>query len=377
VRRPVNPAHSVGERFWMVLYAIASTIYRFFILIFILLFLTNRLPPDLIIIALIFVLMGFIAMFLAPIWKYIHYLATSGELARVRGRAVMSSVVVVGGLVLGLGLIPAPDRSRVEGFVEPAQLEPVYFKVPGFVVRDENSPASGDAVTPEGTPLLTARNRELEAQRDGLDAERRRLEAHLLQERTRSVLAARHLEVQIAAKKKEIDLIEERLEQRTVRAPIAGTLVAPGIEDTEGAYKQRGEPVGMVASLDNVIVRAVVGQEVAVFEADDRVEMRVRGRPDLLFAGTITKRLRVGQEKLPSAALGYAGGGEMAVSKEDPQGRKTAERFFEIHITPDADANVALLSGQRIVVRLEMKRKPYVMQWWRKLQQLIQKRLYL
>ena len=54
-----------------------------------------------------------------------------------------------------------------------------------------------------------------------------------------------------------------------------------------------------------------------------------------------------------------------------------AEHIREIHIAPDADAKVKLLSGQRVEVRLEMPRKPYVVQWWRKLQQLVQKRLYL
>ena len=82
-------------------------------------------------------------------------------------------------------------------------------------------------------------------------------------------------------------------------------------------------------------------------------------------------------EKLPSAALGYAAGGGVAIARDDPEGRKTTEHIREIHIAPDADATVQLLSGQRVVVRLEMPAKPYVVQWWRKLQQLVQKRLYL
>ena len=107
------------------------------------------------------------------------------------------------------------------------------------------------------------------------------------------------------------------------------------------------------------------------------MEIRVRGRPDICFTGTITQRLRVGQEHLPSAALGYAAGGQLATAPDDPKGRKAAEHVFEIHITPDEDSNVKLLSGQRVIVRLEMKPKPYVVQWWRQLQRLVQKRLYI
>jgi putative peptide zinc metalloprotease protein len=103
----------------------------------------------------------------------------------------------------------------------------------------------------------------------------------------------------------------------------------------------------------------------------------VRGRPDLHFGGTITRRLRAGQETLPSAALGYLAGGQMAVSPDDPEGRRTAQRFFELIITPDPGAETSLLVGQRVIVRLEMDSKPYVLQWWRKFQRLVQKRLVL
>ena len=81
--------------------------------------------------------------------------------------------------------------------------------------------------------------------------------------------------------------------------------------------------------------------------AFDHVEIRVKGKPDLKLSGTIARILPAGQEQLPSAALGYAAGGAVPTAPDDQRGTKAAERFFEIHVTPDVASGVTLLSGQR------------------------------
>lgn len=393
----------MGERAWMFVYAVASTIYRLFILVMILLFLSNRLPPDLIIVALGFAVMGFIAMFLVPAWKFVHYLATHQELLRVRGRAVVSTLIFVGAIVFAVGVMEAPDRSRVEGVVEPARLLVVHAAEDGFVTGTLASGAdvrnvasvraamvaaltdvSGLRVPPpvgalgaRETLILQSESPELVSTRARLAASREHLQAAWRLEQTRDISAAQRLAFQIEALDEQIALVDEQLKSLKLSASLEGTWVSPEIERLPGMYVRRGNQIGVLASLDRVIVRAVAGQDVDVYDASDRVEMRVKGRADLKFDGTITKRLKVGQERLPSAALGYAAGGQMAVTKDDPKGTRTPERFFELHITPDSDAVGQLLSGQRLVIRLEMKRKPYVVQWWRALQQLIQKRLYI
>ncbi len=64
----------------------------------------------------------------------------------------------------------------------------------------------------------------------------------------------------------------------------------------------------------------------------------------------------------------------MATSPDDQTGTKAAERFFEIHIAPDVDSDVPLVSGQRVIVRFEEPHKPLLVQWWRSLLQLLQRR---
>jgi len=96
-----------------------------------------------------------------------------------------------------------------------------------------------------------------------------------------------------------------------------------------------------------------------------------------MLKGRIEKILPAGQEVLPSEALGYAVGGSMPTLIQDPSGLKTAEQFFEIRIRPAPESPVRLLSGQRVVVRIQMPSKPIAIQWWQSARQLFQRRFHI
>ena len=97
----------------------------------------------------------------------------------------------------------------------------------------------------------------------------------------------------------------------------------------------------------------------------------------MMLTGQIEKIFPAGQEVLPSEALGYAVGGSMPTLSQDPRGIKTAEKFFEIRIRPDSDTSIRLLTGQRIVARIQLRSKPLVFQWWLSLRQLFQRRFHI
>ena len=119
-------------------------------------------------------------------------------------------------------------------------------------------------------------------------------------------------------------------------------------------------------------------------EAVQKVELRLQGRPDLTvdgqpLAGRLEAILTAGQEKLPSAALGYAAGGSVQTKTNDQQGTTAAQMFFELRIipelTPAAEAQgLRLLPGQRVIARIDLTAKPLAVQWWHELMQVVQKR---
>ena len=372
-----NPANNPGEMIWFVFYGIASTAYRVFICIRILLFLNDRLPEALFILVPFFAVSAVIAWVLVPIGKFIRYLATDGELTRTRWRAIGSTLGSLALIIALIGILRVPDYCRVEGIVEPVNLAIVHAESDGFVAdflpTDQN-------VSPGEKALIEAVNPELEAEKKSLLAELRGLQAKERIAEVQEIAAAQIFAEQIEALKEKIARVEFELSSLFLQPVLSGTWVSPDIEKTKGMYLRRGEQIGVVASLDDVLVRATAGQELAallVEQAYERLEIRVKGRPGVMLAGNIEKIFPAGQEVLPSEALGYAVGGSMPTLSQDPRGVTAAEQFFEIRIRPEPDSPVRLLSGQRVVARIQMPSKPLAAQWWRSFRQLFQRRFHI
>lgn len=377
IQRAHNPAFSLGERLWFVFFGVASTAYRVFISVRILLFLNNRLPEELFILVPLFALAAIVGWLVVPLGKFIKYLAAGPELSRNRNRAVISTI---GGLAIGvilLGLVRMPDHYRIEGIVEPRHFALIHTGGDGFITGFLSSQTM---VSPEGSPLLKAINPELQAESDRMLAERRVLDARLRLAELQEPAAAQIILKQISALQEKIERVETELAALELRAPFEGVWIAPEIEWTKGMYLRRGETVGFVGSLDDLIVRATAGQDVAAMlfeQAEDTLEIRIKGRPYETWAGSIEKIFPAGHDVLPSESLGYAAGGTMPTRSQGPQDRTTAERFFEIRIKPTGANAAAFLTGQRVVARIRMQDKPLLAQWWQSARRLFQKRFHI
>ena len=376
VRAARSPAHTPGERAWLLFYAIASTLYRVVICIGILLFVADKL----FFVGAVLAVAAAVAWVGVPLGRFAHYLASSPELSRVRGRAVGSTLGGVVAIAVGIGRIPAPDRCRAEGVVEPVRLAIVYAGADGFV--GDVTP-SGRWTQPGGSPLVTAANPELEAQLQQLRADRRRLEARRRLALTQELAAAQIVDERIAAVDERITRVRRDLAALAVAAPFAGEWISPEVDRLRGAYVRRGDSIGMVAAPEELLIRAPAGQQIAemiLAEADrDRVEIRVKGRPAQRYTGSIREILPAGSDQLPSDALSYTAGGSIETTPDERRGLRATERLFEVRVVPhlDPDDAVPLLSGQRVVVRFEMPPRPLAVQWWRSLLQLVQRRFHI
>ncbi|MEA3368598.1 MAG: efflux RND transporter periplasmic adaptor subunit, partial [Planctomycetota bacterium] len=373
VRHPRDPSHTQGEKCWFLFYTFASTTYRVFISVAILMFVADFLP----FIGVLLAAGALTAWVLVPLGKWIHYLVSGGELVRTRGRAVAATFLFVAAVVGGLGLVPVPDRFYVEGVVEPDEMQVVHAGSDGFI---ETFLPSGREAEPDGEPLARGRNPTLESQHRRLLAKRRELAARRGAAMREEHAAVQIVDEQIEALRQKIARVEEQLADLTVRAPVAGVWVSPKIDRLRGAYVTRGQAIGLVATLDRLKVRAVAEQEVAGLlreQADTHVQIRVDGRPDLELAGRVEQFLPAGRDRLPSAALGFAAGGPIATRPDDQSGTRTAERVFEIHVRPQPSETVRLLAAQRVVIRFTTPAKPLAAQGWRLLLQTLQRRFQI
>lgn len=396
IKQARNPSHSGGERFWLFNYAWASFLMRIAVSFGIMFYLASVLDGALIIIAAAMGLAGLVTWVLVPIGRFVHYLATSHELTRVRPRAVATTLLFVALVATGVGLIPAPDHARAEGVVETeaGRVFELNGQESGFIKT--LFPVA--SVDPQyGVPTVAANQPLFQGENIKLETELQAAEATLLEYRTKRDLARasstsqepRNAEVELWQDQvdKQAELIQkkkEALERLRLQSPLSGVLIAPQLEQAQGAYVPRGGRIGLVADLDldHLIVRAVAPNEIGGplhDEAGREVEIRVKGRPDILLKGTIEKILPAGQHELPSPALGYNAGGQTAVSSDDRRGVKTTQDFFEIHIhhlefSHPSDGSGRILPGQRVIVRFDLVGKPLAKQAWTALLQMIQKR---
>lgn len=379
IKNLYNPGHAWGERVWFFFYGVASTAYRIFISIRILLFLNNRLPEELFIIVPILACSAVIMWLFVPLGKFIRFLAVGPELARTRPRAVGVTLGTVSLLIIALGVIPAPDHIRIEGIVEPVELAIVHTASAGFAEDILTSPrevTAGD----DDEPLVRLSNKMLEAEKKGLAAEHRGLETRWRLAQVQDTTAAQILREQIEALNEKIERVDFEIASLNLRAPITGTWVGPDIEKAKGMFLARGRRIGFVGSLDDVRIRATARQAVAAILIDEPhmdIEIRVKKRPDVTFTGNIENIFPAGQEVLPSEALGYTAGGSMPTSVQDGRRTTAAERFFEVRIRPDKNDSRRLLTGQRVIARIRLSDRPLALQWWRSIRQLFQRRFHI
>ena len=372
-KRLQNPAHTAGERAWFVFYGIASTVYRTFIFAMILLFVTDRLPRQFALVAAACAVLAAFMWLCVPLGKFVKYLATSQELARTRPRAVAITSAVILALVAAVGAIPAPDRVKVEGVVEPVDLTEIHAREGGFVEGWVGEPGR----VPEGAVLAELREDQFDidlARLQGRLAELKRKRSAARAPGTGDTAALPVIEDYIAQTREEIARLQRRKADLRVTAPGDGLWVPERREGMVGRYAEPGEKLGRFVGLSDVRVLAVVDQadKRLLDDAGDRVEIRVRGRPEVHTYGRRTQTLPVGTRKLPSAALGYAAGGTIATDPEDREGTRAAEPVFQVRVRPEGRAE--LRPGQRVVLRFETGRKPLAVQWWHSLRRLVQRR---
>jgi putative peptide zinc metalloprotease protein len=370
VKTAHDPSHTPGERGWLVFYAAASLAVRVAVSLAIVLFLGNR----------FFLIGALVAAFMVATWlllplgNLLRYLAASNELARVRFRAVLTTAI--GGLLLfsSVGLIRAPEHFRIEGVVEPVRYAVIHMKTDGFV--DDFLP-SGRKTGPNGPWLISASSPVLRSRYDQLHAESRRLQIRRKHAQAREAAAVQIMDEKISALEEKIRRNQKEIGELDLKSPLEGTWVAPDIDRLRGMYLKRGRRVGVVADLDTLRIRAVAGQTVAaelIKETGPTIEIRLKGQPDVALDGRIETIIPSGQERLPSAALGYAAGGSTQTALDDPEGRQASEPFFEILVIPDIPTGTRLLPGQSMVLRFESVPKPLLVQAWKAVQQLFQRR---
>lgn len=367
--KATSPAHSRREAWWLGVYGFAGHIYRIFVFAVILFFLSKRY----LIVGVIMAVVCGVAWVVVPLVKLVQYLATSPRLERQRVRATAVCAGTAAIVLLFLELVPFPNHFRAPGVLQAEQYTIIVNAAPGSIQELLVPPGSR---VERGQPLLQLRDPELEfelvAARAQL-AESEAQELRALQEQTADLLPIRRRREVV---EKHIHRLEEQQAALKVRAPHAGQWIAPEVDRLSGAWFARGTPLGQVINAGGFYFSAIVSEKDAsrLFTREIRhAEIRLRGQAGRTLSVTGQKIIPVEHQVLPSAALGWRGGGEVPVELHDASGVRAAEPFFQVRATVSPSEEAMLLHGRSGKIRFQLAPEPLLHQWVRALRQLLQK----
>ena len=369
-KKSVTTARSGKEAVWLFVFAIASWIYKIIIFATILFFIADKF----LILGMIMAVVCVVAWICVPIYKLIVYLASSPKLDRTRARAI---AIVCGFIVfwlIVLDLIPFPNHFRSPGVLQASQHSVVVADVAGIVE---------DVVTPNGAFVESGDVLYRLANKD-LDFQIRTAESQLAETEAMQLMAMQHvtadlkpLESRAEATRQLLKRLYQSREDLAVRAKHSGLWLAPDLQDSIGTWLQRGNPVGQLVDESSFYFSAIVSQREASRLFSDEImgsEIKLYGQTETTVPVSSTKVIPVEKRNLPSAAIGWAGGGEVAVDMQSQDGTVAVDPFFEVRAEVPMDAEALMIHGKGGRIRFELPPEPLLRQWVRKFRQLLQTR---
>lgn len=368
-----GPASDKRESIILTIFGLLSSLYKFVIFGGIFITISQQ-----------YLLLGFfmgasmfVTWILIPVSKFIRYIYFSPDLLQVRKRAVWSTNLVFLVLVLFLGYLPVPDSFTAPGVVESQIKETTINKASGWV--DARTVSSGEYVQ-QGDTLFVLRNLQVVNDLKVANAE-------LSQARHEYQKAMEETPENMMPIQKRINMLKQNISQLTemksnlvVRAGVSGVWVSPDFMELENKFLPRGDSLGVVFDTTTIVFKAIIRQEEASRLFEDSFyppRVKLKGRSDIDIKTTHIKTIPVERKDLPSAALGWAGGGDVEVNTASQGGTESVEPFYELILTLDkqksSKSHVALLNGRSGLLRIRFQAKPIFQQAIRKIRQIIQK----
>ena len=362
----VSPADSPGERRWFMFYGIAAFLYRIFILTVIVVYIGSRFFA----VGVVLALWAVTTQVLIPVGKSIKFLTSSPRLRKNRRHAISVTLRVLAVVAFLVFILPAPLWTRTQGVVWAPEQSLLRSEVDGFI---EEVLVDDGAQVEEGQPLIVTADPFLQARLVLLESHQREIRLQLTQAQTVGQVQASILREELAKANADLARASEQVDSLLIRSPRAGVFVAPRRQDLPGQFAQKGQIVAYVIDpSDHLTVRAVVSQAHIGLLRDRirRVNVLQIDWDGKSFEAELRRAVPGGTQQLPTAALGTAGGGLIAVDPRDQNGTLTLERVFEFEVVLPEEAPTQFL-GNRVYVRFDHGYEPIGMQLYRSIRQLL------
>ncbi|HKY31469.1 MAG TPA: hypothetical protein VJV23_02950 [Candidatus Polarisedimenticolia bacterium] len=368
MRHLTEPHTAPGERFWFVVFTIASFIYRAFIYTAIALFIAGKF----FVIGVLLAIWAVFSMVVLPAAKGLWFLVASPHLRDRRPRAVALAAAAAGVVAMALFVAPFPSWTRTEGVVWIPDESLVRAGTNGFV-RDVLVPP--DTRVTAGQPLVACEDPLLDANERILVARLAEMESRRDVAFTTDQVQTRILDEEISSVREELRRARERTTDLIIRSPAEGVFVLPGAPDLPGRHLKQGDLIGYVVDVEQPLIRAVVPQSSIdlVRGRLRKVEVRLTERLGEIFPADVVREVPGGSERLPSTVLGSGGGGAIAVNPMDERKTQTFEKLFQFDLRLARRLQPVWFGG-RVYVRFDHGTEPVGWQLYRSARQMFLRR---
>lgn len=368
-----HPAGSLREELWLGGYGAVSFAYRCVLSVTIVLMVADRI----LVLGIVMAVVSLVAGIVLPARRLMVYLSDSPRLTGHRGRAVAVSLGAAALITVLVALVPLPRTIRAPGVIEQSGYLKVYAATEGKLERVLHR--NGDYVD-RGGMIAVLSNFDLE--RD-LDVTRARLgQTTVMKQKALADSAAdlKPLAERTALFEKQLDYLAARKRELKVVAETSGVFVSPVLESYQGRWLKRQTQLGTLLGPGEARFSAIVSQDQAfdLFRSSHMhgiAKLFGSAGHELSLSGLAV--IPYQKEELPSAALGWLGGGDVAVSSSDRSGKKTTEPFYKVTgvLRPQSgDERPRLLHGRSGILRISLPSEPLIQLVYRKVRQTLQKR---
>ena len=370
-----SPVDAPSEQKWLLMYTPVSLAYRLMVSYAIVIFVMDLWFA----LGLVMLIMTLYLLVIAPSWKGLSHLL-GPQVQAHRWRAWSGAGALIAAVSALVFVVPWPHSIQAQGVVQLSRFSVLYAPLDG---RLERAVLGHGQTVAAGTPLMWFDPTVISLEMEQTERERDELVAQERAALARQAADVQPIVEQRLAKQQRLAELNRRRQLAVVRAPHAGRFVAPEGGERQGSWLAQGTEMGHVLDpSQGYQFVAVVSQERAreLFSSPaSELSVRLLGQADQVIAVERLVLLPYQRDRLPSAALGWLGGGDLPVSTQDSKGEKAAEEFFEVRMTikADPDAPVVLAHGMRGVLRLGLPARSLYDRVNESLRQLVQKRYRL
>lgn len=361
-----------GERFWFLLYAPASFIYRMVTIASVVLFISTQY----FVVGLLLGIWMALVSFVWPVAKGVKFVLLSPSLGKIRLRAVTVAAFFLLAVGMLVSVVPLPNGTVTRGVVWIPEETRVVANASGilkqFLVDPGTKVVAGDPLIRLDDPLIASRRKKAQGRLT-------EIEARLVSAQARTPYEAELLQHQRELAKDELRDIERQYENLILRSPAAGTFIVPHFLDLPDNFIKRGQMVGYVMTQRSPPIRTTVPESEIEYVRDRTTAVSIRFDEALwLPVGTvrIVRQFPQSTRLLPSPALSSANGGPFAPDPNAKEKETSLEAFFEIDLATPAELAIDRW-GQRVWVRFDHGASPALARIYRAGRQLFLGRFHV